>query len=163
MVVWTVQLDGVVQWTVEWSVEWSVQWTVRGLLRTADAPGTSEIRRECWSRGRIVSALLDGAAGGCLPSVEPPNSDAFTIGWPARLSKACRLIDISLHRSQQHLMKTLRGAAARLLSAVNVLLGFVHPGMMNMIQGSGGLLDRYANSADLSALSQDVLEHAWRA
>jgi len=29
-----------------------------------DTPGTSEIRRECWSRGRIVSALLVGAQGG---------------------------------------------------------------------------------------------------
>ena len=29
--------------------------------------------QKCWSRGRIVSALLSGAQGGCLPSVEPPN------------------------------------------------------------------------------------------
>jgi hypothetical protein len=36
-------------------------------------PGTSVIRRECWSRGRIVSALLAAAQGGCRPSMEPPN------------------------------------------------------------------------------------------
>lgn len=31
------------------------------------------IGRECWSRGRIVSALLAAAQGGCLPSMKPPN------------------------------------------------------------------------------------------
>ncbi len=47
-------------------------------------PGPSEIRRECSSRGRIVSALLAGAQGGCLPS---------------------RVIDTSLHRGQWEFMK----------------------------------------------------------
>ena len=36
-------------------------------------PGKPEIRQECWSRGRIVSALLAAAEGGCLPSMKPPN------------------------------------------------------------------------------------------
>ena len=35
--------------------------------------GSPEIRQECWSKGRIVSALLAAAQGGCLPSVKPPN------------------------------------------------------------------------------------------
>jgi hypothetical protein len=42
-------------------------------------PGKPEIRRESWSRSRIVSALLSDAQGGCLPSMEPPNPDAHTI------------------------------------------------------------------------------------
>ena len=36
-------------------------------------PGKPEIRQDCWSRDRIVSALLAAAQGGCLPSVKPPN------------------------------------------------------------------------------------------
>jgi hypothetical protein len=53
----------------------TMQWTAIGRFQQSSRsmPGTSEIRRECWSRGRIVSALLSGAQGGCLPSVEPPN------------------------------------------------------------------------------------------
>jgi len=50
--------------------------------RGGDTPGTSEIRRECWSRGRIVSALLSAAQGGCRPSMEPPNPVAATLGRP---------------------------------------------------------------------------------
>ena len=53
-------------------------------LNSLDTPGTSEIRRECWSRGRIVSALLAAAQGGCLPSVEPPYPVAATIGRMTR-------------------------------------------------------------------------------
>ena len=53
-----------------------------GCSDSRDSPGTSVIRRECWSRGRIVSALLASAAGGCHPSVEPPNPDAATMGRP---------------------------------------------------------------------------------
>ena len=51
-------------------------------------PGKPEIRRECWSRGRIVSALLFDAQGGCLPSLEPPNPDAQTIAPAGRTGKA---------------------------------------------------------------------------
>jgi hypothetical protein len=53
-------------------------------------PGKPEIRRECWSRGRIVSALLSDAQGGCLPSMEPPNPDAQTIAPVNHPGKAPR-------------------------------------------------------------------------
>jgi hypothetical protein len=76
----------------------------------AITPGTSEIRRECWSRGRIVSALLTGAQGGCRPSMEPPNPVATTMGWPAESGKASRAFDTALHRRQRLFMK---GACAQ--------------------------------------------------
>ena len=68
-------------------------------------PGTSEIRRECSSRGRIVSALLAGAQGGCLPSVQPPNPIATTMDLPVWADKRSRVIDTSLHRGQWEFMK----------------------------------------------------------
>ena len=71
----------------------------------AITPGTSEIRRECWSRGRIVSALLTGAQGGCRPSMEPPNPVATTMGRPAGSGKASRAFDTALHRRQRLFMK----------------------------------------------------------
>ena len=70
-----------------------------------DTPGTSEIRRECWSRGRIVSALLLAAQGGCHPSMEPPNPVAATMGRPPKTSKACSVNDTGLHGRQQGFMK----------------------------------------------------------
>jgi len=80
----------------------AVQWTATRLFRqTSDTPGTSEIRRECWSRGRIVSALLAGAQGGCLPSMEPPNPIAATMGPPAGVSNGFCPFDTALHRRQR--------------------------------------------------------------
>ena len=73
--------------------------------RRCDTPGTSEIRRECWSRGRIVSALLLAAQGGCLPSMEPPNPVAATMDLAAGSGKVPRTIDTGLHRRQRAFMK----------------------------------------------------------
>ncbi len=70
-------------------------------------PGTSEIRRECWSRGRIVSALLVAAQGGCRPSMEPPNPVAATMGPTACSSKGCSTSDTGLHGRQRGFMKEL--------------------------------------------------------
>ena len=60
---------------------------------------------KCWSRGRIVSALLSGAQGGCLPSMEPPNPDAATLGPHSGASKGCSTSDTALHRGQRGFMK----------------------------------------------------------
>jgi hypothetical protein len=68
-------------------------------------PGTSVIRRECWSRGRIVSALLAAAQGGCLPSMEPPNPVAATMGPPSGASKDCSTSNTGLHCGQRGFMK----------------------------------------------------------
>jgi hypothetical protein len=73
--------------------------------RRCDTPGTSGIRRECWSRGRIVSALLSGAQGGCLPSMEPPNPDAATMGTSHAAHKSSSAIDTGLHQKQWVFMK----------------------------------------------------------
>jgi hypothetical protein len=89
----------------------AVQWTATGLFQqNSYTPGTPEIRRECWSRGRIVSALLAGAQGGCLPSVEPPNPVAITMAPPAGGSNACSRFDIARYRRQRVFMK---GASPR--------------------------------------------------
>jgi hypothetical protein len=68
-------------------------------------PGTSEIRRECWSRGRIVSALLAAAQGGCHPSVEPPNPVATTMSRPDRASKRACQFDTARDLRQRVFMK----------------------------------------------------------
>ena len=60
---------------------------------------------KCWSRGRIVSALLAAAQGGCRPSMEPPNPVAATMGPPSGASKGCSPSDTGLHRGQQEFMK----------------------------------------------------------
>jgi hypothetical protein len=70
-----------------------------------DTPQPSEIRRECWSRGRIVSALLQAAQGGCRPSMEPPNPVAATMDLPAGAGKLPGAIDTGLHREQRGFMK----------------------------------------------------------
>ena len=72
---------------------------------TAITPGTSEIRRECWSRGRIVSALLMSAAGGCHPSMEPPNPVATTMSQPVQASKRARQFDTARDLRQRVFMK----------------------------------------------------------
>jgi hypothetical protein len=86
----------------------AVQWTATRLFQQSslDTPGTSEIRRECWSRGRIVSALLAGAQGGCLPSMEPPNPVASTMGRPARAGKPARRFDTARDLRQRVFMKS---------------------------------------------------------
>ncbi len=56
---------------------------------------------ERWSRGRIVSALLAGAQGGCRPSAESPNPIAATMGPPAGVSNGFRPFDTALHRRQR--------------------------------------------------------------
>ena len=55
------------------NVPFTVQWTAGLLAEQRPTPGKPEIRQDCWSRGRIVSALLAAGEGGCLPSMEPPN------------------------------------------------------------------------------------------
>ena len=62
------------------------------------------IRQEGW-RGRIVSALLSGAQGGCLPSMEPPNPDAATMLPPARTGNGCSGFDTAQHLWQRGFMK----------------------------------------------------------
>jgi hypothetical protein len=62
---------------------------------------------ESWSRGRIVSALLMSAPGGCLPSVEPPNPDAATMGRLTGASNGRSGFDTALHRGQRRFMKGL--------------------------------------------------------
>ncbi len=52
----------------------TVQWTATRLHARNVTSG-----QECWSRGRIVSALLAGAQGGCRPSAEPPNPVGITM------------------------------------------------------------------------------------
>ena len=69
----------------------AVQWTACVPSRTNHARN-AVIRPECWSRGRIVSALLSAAQGGCLPSMEHLNPDAAKIGPPAVASKGCGTI-----------------------------------------------------------------------
>jgi len=84
----------------------AMQWTATGLFQhNSDTPGTSEIRRECWSRGRIVSALLMSAAGGCHPSMEPPNPVATTMGWPVQASKRASQFDTARDLRQRVFMK----------------------------------------------------------
>jgi hypothetical protein len=61
--------------------------------------------KKCWSRGRIVSALLVDGAGGCLPPVEPPYPDASTMDLPAQASKRPRQFDTARYQWQSHLMK----------------------------------------------------------
>ena len=61
--------------------------------------------QKCWSRGRIVSALLSGAQGGCLPSMEPPNPVATTMDLPARAIKGNSPFDTGLYRWQREFMK----------------------------------------------------------
>jgi hypothetical protein len=73
---------------------------VRAAVRSTATPGTSEIRRECWSRGRIVSALLCGAQGGCLPSVEPPNPVAITMALPLEEGNRRSAFDTARYRRQ---------------------------------------------------------------
>jgi hypothetical protein len=60
---------------------------------------------KCWSRGRIVSALLARAPGGCLPFAEPPNVDADTMGLPTGARNGRRGFDTALHRGQRGFMK----------------------------------------------------------
>ena len=59
--------------------------------------------------GRIVSALLAGAQGGCLPLMEPPYPDASTMGRARGGSNSCGAIDTRLHRRQRLFMKRLHG------------------------------------------------------
>ena len=63
-------------------------------------PGTSEIRRECWSRGRIVSALLACAPGGCHPSLVPPNPVPSRLLRCPRLARGAVPLDIALDLRQ---------------------------------------------------------------
>ena len=60
---------------------------------------------KCWSRGRIVSALLMPGAGECLPSVEPPNLVAITMDPVAGARKRPIPFDTALHQQQSHFMK----------------------------------------------------------
>jgi hypothetical protein len=78
-------------------------------------PGTSVIRRKCWSRGRIVSALLSAAQGGCLPSMEPPNPVAVTMGPPSGASKGSSTSDTGLYRGQRGFVN---GASPEVLRAI---------------------------------------------
>ena len=83
----------------------AMQWTATGLTRQE----RQMIRRECWSRGRIVSALLLAAQGGCLPSMEPPNPVAATMLPPARAGNGRSGFDTALHGRQWPFMKGLHG------------------------------------------------------
>ena len=53
--------------------------------------------QECWSRGRILSALRSAAQGGCRPSREPPNPVAATMVPAAVASKGCSTSDTGFH------------------------------------------------------------------
>ena len=102
------------RWHLGPGVEWDVPLGPGHLRRRSGrrvsppgktTPGTSVIRRECWSRGRIVSALLAAAQGGCLPSMEPPNPVAATMGPATVASKGCSTSDTGLHWRQRGFMK----------------------------------------------------------
>jgi len=80
-----------------------------------ETPGTSVIRQECWSRGRIVSALLAAAQGGCLPSMEPPNPVAATMDPPTDACNGCSGFDTALHWGQRGFMKPASPGGWRLL------------------------------------------------
>ena len=84
-----------------------------------DTPGTSVIRRECWSRGRIVSALLSAAQGGCLPSMEPPNPVAATVGSPTGASNGCSRFVTALHCRKRGFMKGATLGGWRLLTLIS--------------------------------------------
>jgi hypothetical protein len=125
-------------WHLGPGVEWDVPLGPGHLRRCSgrrvsppgnDTPGTSVIRQECWSRGRIVSALLAAAQGGCLPSMEPPNPVAATMGPPSGASKGCSTSDTGLHLGQWGFMK---GASPEVLRAYRCCIdqaggGFLKP------------------------------------
>ena len=79
----------------------AMQWTATGLTRQERQRSVEK----CWSRGRIVSALLTAAQGGCLPSMEPPNPVAATMLPPARAGNGCSTFDTALHCGQRGFMK----------------------------------------------------------
>ncbi len=84
---------------------------------------------KCWSRGRIVSALLSAAQGGCLPSMEPPNPVAATMVPAKGASKDCSTSDTGLHLGQWGFMK---GASPEVLRAYRCCIdqaggGFLKP------------------------------------
>jgi hypothetical protein len=126
------------RWHLGPGVEWDVPLGPGHLRRCSGrrvsppgktTPGTSVIRRECWSRGRIVSALLAAAQGGCLPSMEPPNPVAATMGPAAGASKGCSTSDTGLHGRQRGFMK---GASPEVLRAYRCCIdqaggGFLKP------------------------------------
>jgi hypothetical protein len=94
------------RWHLGPGVEWDVPFGPGHLRRCSGrhvsppgkiTPGTSVIRRECWSRGRIVSALLAAAQGGCLPSMEPPNPVAVMMVPAPGVSKSCSTSDTGLY------------------------------------------------------------------
>ena len=99
---------------VEWDVPWAPGHLRRSRERCSGRRGSpsgiarqeqSEIRRKCWSRGRIVSALLAGAQGGCLPSVEPPNPMHTRSDGEALAATSAARSDRSLHLRQRGFMK----------------------------------------------------------
>jgi hypothetical protein len=79
----------------------AVQWTATGLTRQERQRSVEK----CWSRGRIVSALLLAAQGGCLPSVEPLNPVVTTLDLPSGAIKGSSMIDTSQHLREWEFMK----------------------------------------------------------
>ena len=84
---------------------------------------------KCWSRGRIVSALLSAAQGGCLPSMEPPNPVAATMLPTPGASEGCSTSDTGLQGRQRGFMK---GASSEVLRAYRCCIdqagvGFLKP------------------------------------
>jgi hypothetical protein len=99
---------------VEWDVPWGPGHLWRSRERCSGRRGSPSGRtrqehqrsvEKCWSRGRIVSALLAGAQGGCLLSVVPPNPlQARSDGEPLAATPRARS-DRSLHQGQREFMK----------------------------------------------------------
>jgi hypothetical protein len=105
---------------------WAVSGAMDGVAVLMTAMTRQERQRSvenCWSRGRIVSALLSSAPGGCLPSVEPPNVDAVTLGPPTGACKGRSRFDTALHRGQRGFMKRA-SCACLALRANNRAAGF---------------------------------------
>ena len=120
------------RWYLGPGVEWDVPLSPGHLRRCSerrvsppgmDTPGTSVIRQECWSRGRIVSALLSAAQGGCLPSMEPPNPVAATMLPLARAGNGCSGFDTGQHFWQRGFMKGASPGGWRLLPHLGQAVG----------------------------------------
>ncbi len=126
------------RWHLGPGVEWDVPW-VPGHLRLVVRPGrercsgrhvcphqtTTHQERQtsverCWSRSRIVSALLAAAQGGCHPSLGPPNPDAATMGSPGDPCRNRRRFDTAIHRWPWGFMKV---GASHQCKVVGLLIG----------------------------------------
>ncbi len=92
---------------------------------------------KCWSRGRIVSALLAGAQGGFLPSVGPPNPIATqSDGTPMQATPGAGS-DIGLYRRQWGFMKGTSSSSG-VIRAAPATAAAVHPRQLGGPHGRPG-------------------------